>query len=236
MSLKITKSTGISLVFILSACATPASYQWIKQGASDNDFAKDRYACLQESQQRVSGSYVNRYGGSSSNTVVTNETLFESCMNSRGWRLQRVTKQDQSSPKNREVAEAAAFKYQSIIERSKEVCADPSYEAFYTKSPCKPTDATLAQLSDTSRVTPQQKKTLDLLTPALQQNNRDLVQWYRTYGGQNGNARAAVVDLIFEKAEANRLNLYSGKITWGEFNKKRKEIINERDARMSQIK
>lgn len=74
---------GATLAFVFG-CASPV---WEKRGASRDDYSKDRYACLQESQQRVSAAAVNQSGGASSNRVVTNEGLFRACMNSRGWYL-----------------------------------------------------------------------------------------------------------------------------------------------------
>jgi hypothetical protein len=60
-------------------------------GASQADFARDRYACLQESQQRYS--HADEYSAYS--TVDTNYNLFGYCMNARGWAM----KPEQSAPK-----------------------------------------------------------------------------------------------------------------------------------------
>ncbi len=46
---------------------------------------RDRYACLQESTQRVSGAYVNQYGGASDSRVVVSRGMFLSCMGARGY-------------------------------------------------------------------------------------------------------------------------------------------------------
>ena len=73
---------------------------WNKPGASQDEFAKNKYICLQQSQQYSSGSYIapnallGGYQGFSSGGMGTNPTLFESCMNSKGWYL---TQQNNSS-------------------------------------------------------------------------------------------------------------------------------------------
>lgn len=224
-------SVACVLALTLAACAPT----WVKPGASQNDFSKDRYDCLQQSQQRVSGAYVNAYGGASSNKVITNDQLFGACMNSKGWTLQSQSQVEKTAAQNRQVSESANYKYQEIIERSKTTCTDKSFEAFYNKTPCAPIDTTLSQLSDPTKINASQKKALDALTPVLQQNNRDLASWYRTYGGGSGAKRAQILELIFDKAEANRLKLYTGKITWGEFNKTRKEISSEHKSRMTEV-
>jgi hypothetical protein len=58
---------------------------WSRAGTSQEAFMKDRYVCLQEAQQGRSAGYVDRYGGSSVGTVVTNGPLFTSCMIARGY-------------------------------------------------------------------------------------------------------------------------------------------------------
>jgi len=63
----------------LSACAAQQT-MWIKPGFSQDEFAKDRYSCMQQSQQRVSTAFVNQYGGSASDHAITNASLFNACM------------------------------------------------------------------------------------------------------------------------------------------------------------
>gem|GEM_PF-4808769 len=48
-------------------------------------FMKDRYECLQESQQRVSAAAVNAYGGASSSQVVASCSVWASCLGARGY-------------------------------------------------------------------------------------------------------------------------------------------------------
>jgi hypothetical protein len=44
---------------------------------------------MQQFQQRVSQAQVYTYGGQASSGVVTNEALFQACMNARGWYIER---------------------------------------------------------------------------------------------------------------------------------------------------
>ena len=79
-------------VLMLAGCA---KYVWVKPGGTQGEFSQDRYACMQETQQRVSGTIVTQYGGTSvgvsQNSVATNASLFQACMNARGWFLQAET-------------------------------------------------------------------------------------------------------------------------------------------------
>jgi hypothetical protein len=75
----------VSSLILLSACANQV---WVKPGATQSEFAQQKYACMQQSQQQVSSAYVNQYGGSSGSHVTTNKPLFNACMNAQGWYLQ----------------------------------------------------------------------------------------------------------------------------------------------------
>lgn len=86
------------IVMSLMAIAgcTPAT--WVKAGATQQDFAKDKYDCLQNSQQQVAGTRTRFDSSCNCNRqypyseVKTNYQLFNSCMNAKGW-----TAQDQKS-------------------------------------------------------------------------------------------------------------------------------------------
>ena len=75
----------VCIALSVAGCATKSL--WYKDGGTRQEFNGDRYACLQESQQRVSSAYVGAYGGSAQNSVRTNGQLFDACMNARGWEL-----------------------------------------------------------------------------------------------------------------------------------------------------
>jgi starvation-inducible outer membrane lipoprotein len=62
---------SLSIVVCLAGCVT-----WYKPDAQQGEFERDKYQCLQESQQRVGAAQVNPYGGSAVNTVQTNNMLF----------------------------------------------------------------------------------------------------------------------------------------------------------------
>ncbi len=70
--------------FALCACAA-LQMGWYKPGASEADFAQDKYSCMESSQERVSGAYVNPYGGAASSGTTTNIPLFQACMEARGY-------------------------------------------------------------------------------------------------------------------------------------------------------
>jgi hypothetical protein len=79
----------VAAIVFLAACAfEPLHYgPWTKAGATEEEFMKDRYECLQQAQQRVSGAFVNGYGGAASSEVVSNCGVWVSCMGARGYTL-----------------------------------------------------------------------------------------------------------------------------------------------------
>lgn len=74
----------LALATSLVGCAPMV---WIKQGGTQDEFAQDKYACLQESQQRQGRAQANRFGAAAIDTVETNSGLYGACMNARGWYL-----------------------------------------------------------------------------------------------------------------------------------------------------
>jgi hypothetical protein len=54
-------------------------------GASQQQFMNDRYTCLRETQQRVSGAHVGPYGGAASSQVLPSCSAFNACLAAHGY-------------------------------------------------------------------------------------------------------------------------------------------------------
>jgi len=67
----------------------PMKYIWVKPNSNDQDYKRDNYDCLKESQQRVSESSSEGRSASSSSTMQANNNLYNACMQARGWSMQR---------------------------------------------------------------------------------------------------------------------------------------------------
>ena len=85
----------VPATLVLFGCAAQPT-TWMKPGLTQEEFAKDRYSCMQQSQQRVSVAFANQYGGSASNHEITNANLFNACMNAQGYTLQKQASVDQA--------------------------------------------------------------------------------------------------------------------------------------------
>ena len=90
---------------LLSACAPMV---WNKPGATQDDFAKDRYECLQQAQQRSAGARISSAGLVANDNIVTNGPLFDACMNAHGWYLQAQESVAVSQPQRLTVGPQAA--------------------------------------------------------------------------------------------------------------------------------
>jgi hypothetical protein len=87
MQRKVLMAVVAALAMAGAACApvrpvTP--WRYARPDTTQAQFMKDRYECLQEAEQRVSGAVVNPYGGAASSRVVVNCGVWVSCLGARG--------------------------------------------------------------------------------------------------------------------------------------------------------
>jgi len=202
----------------LTACAPMT---WMKPGASQNEFSTDKYECLQQAQQRVSGAQVNTYGGSSSNQVITNNSLFRSCMNSRGWYLGSNQKTDQSLQK---LSSSFRQEIDAINKEYKTTCEREDVKVLFYKTKCNASEITLEQLSDKSKISVEEKKALSIYQEENKATTRKFVATHRKYGALKGEEIAAIREKFQQIIEKNQFDFYSGIITWGDFSRRRQEI------------
>jgi hypothetical protein len=73
----------------ITACAAdrPAkTFRWTKDGATLQDYMRDRDACLQQSRRRVAGPYVNAFGELKTTREVVSEAMFTDCLIARRYK------------------------------------------------------------------------------------------------------------------------------------------------------
>jgi hypothetical protein len=84
-------SLAVVLVLQLSACAVNPPQQpmlrYSKPWATQQDFMKDRYDCLLQSQRQVSAAYVSAYGGASGSSTVCSMGVWKACLGARGYQV-----------------------------------------------------------------------------------------------------------------------------------------------------
>lgn len=85
----------IFFIIVIVACATTPQVKkvWTKPQFTRHEFARDKYECMQQSQQNYAYSEGGFYIGSvyvpseAKSRVITNWNLFNACMEARDWRL-----------------------------------------------------------------------------------------------------------------------------------------------------
>jgi hypothetical protein len=208
---------------VLFGCAPMT---WTKPGATHDDFTKDRYSCMQQSQQRVSSAYVNQYGGSANDSVITNGNLFGACMNAQGWTLQKKASTEQLAAQT-EVHDEAKAAVESVKNEELELCSREDLRPYYSKTPCMAEDTTLEQMADNSRITNVEKVAMNKARVELKRINKEMEDLIRQYDPH----RAPSVTARREQAAGDQdkvaLDFYEGRITRGEYNKRRQEIHNK---------
>ena len=91
---KILYTFYFALASILIGCASgPPSYMRFTGPAnkSQQDFVSERYSCLKETQQRITSTAVNEFGGASSSSVMPSCSAFNACLAARGFYRQDTT-------------------------------------------------------------------------------------------------------------------------------------------------
>ena len=207
-------SAPFLLVMLLAGCAQPL---WFKPNATQGEFERDRYACLQQSQQRVSGAQVSQFGGSASSSMATNQDLLSSCLRSKGWSLQTRESVDSLMVE----AVNSRERYMANIAAN---CRREDLRLYYAKSACQANQMTLAHLTDETRITPEEREVLLKQRAQVLVLNSEFDAIQRRLGATE--SKVAVTERTYTRPEndKNNADLYSGKITWGEYNQRRRDI------------
>ena len=111
-----------------------------------------------------------------------------------------------------------------LKQQSDERCASPEFKSYYEKTPCLTNQINFQYVSDTSKITPAQKKAFLKVRSAIDETQRERIRIDR----ETGFAWTADVmeQYLIPPNDANNLDLMNGKITWGEYNTKRRDIFN----------
>lgn len=207
------KGASLLAVLVVAGCATPMA--WNKPGATQAEFRTDKYQCMQASQQQSGYAYVNKYGGSASSGQTTNIPLFNACMNAKGWSLEKQSAE-------------AKVAVNTLQAKLASICGNPQFAPFYRKTSCRATEITFQELTDTSKISPEEKEVIPELRKALEAYGNEFLDAERKYDGQAGPRRADLFTTRYKpQVDKNYMDLYNGQITWGEFNKRRQEIYND---------
>ena len=187
-----------------------ANNVWVKSGATANDFNVDKAQC---NAQAYSIPFANVY----QQVAVQNE-----CMQGKGWTLRDKASHEASTS-------SAQSSWQSVVTKFKDEsqarCKDPVYAAYTSKTSCVAADITFEQMADTSRITAQQKTALLAFKKSFDTQISQYLDALKRIPDSPGEKAVTLYQTtLIPETDKNSIDLYSGKITWGEYNQKRKEI------------
>lgn len=212
-------------LFVLVGCAQ----QWSKPGATESDFNNDRFACLQSAQQAQTSVSLNRYVAAANSGMQTNAMLYNACMNARGYTLTTVDhtgKPVNAAPVNTALNdERAAFDA-----KVREACGSQEFAIIFVATPCNAKDIQFQHLAIETTITPEQRAIFPKFRTTLDSLNRAQVEMLTKYGGENGRKRIAIGNSLQPKLDQNNLDLYNSKITWGVYNKQRRDFLGQMNA------
>ncbi len=223
--------TVMVVALTITGCAQKL---WVKNNAGQGEFERDRYDCLQQSQQRFGAAQVNAYGGSAVNSMATNDALFSTCMGAKGWSLQNKEVLDAQAVQNQARDADLKRQFDLVNANATAMCNKDELKEYYKKTACRAPDMSFEQIADATKITPEQKTTLikQREEVALIEKEQDAIQRQR---GEVGMKLISIAtNFVRPENEKNNLDLYNGKITWGEYNKRRKEITAEANRRFRQ--
>jgi hypothetical protein len=95
---------------------------------------------------------------------------------------------------------------------------------FAKKMPCRPKQATPEQLADRARISNAEKIAFMKWQALSEERNEKTAAIHRQYNAQTGDNAASLIKKTDEASAQLGQQLYDGRISWGEYNKKRIEL------------
>ncbi|WP_445777079.1 hypothetical protein [Shewanella sp.] len=108
----------------------------------------------------------------------------------------------------------------------KGLCEQPEYTVYFAKTFCTPSEINLAMMSNKTKITQSQKVALNAWSQTYDRLATELNESLILISPANKQMAEYNKTIAFPAAQKNRMNLYRGDITWGVYNRKRKEIYD----------
>jgi hypothetical protein len=184
-------------------------------------------------------------------TPGQSQTGYNNCMGQRGWTLvdrnilnaDRKFCQDKSSSlddsekrsvylsclleKGWDEENDTQYKTRMLSREFAEACKLEEHKLFNSKAPCEQKDITLQHLADASFINEQEKIAMLAFVKTADQIERKRLDAFRTGGMLEKKLYEYRLKTSNPKIDEIRLSLLTGKINFGEFNKRRKELATE---------
>ena len=112
----------------------------------------------------------------------------------------------------------------ALTNKIKSLCIEPEYAVYFAKTFCTPSELSLTMMSDRTKITQAQKVALNAWSQAYDKLAEELNEALALTSAANKQMAEYNKTIAFPAAQKNRIDLYQGSITWGVYNRKRKEI------------
>jgi len=199
----------ILLPLFLTACVTLGGGN---RGYDRN--SPEGIECTYEAKKGAASVQATGRSGLNFDQMYKEEELFNLCMASK--------RANNPKPSSNSAVDDGVKKFQ---ERVKSQCLSIEFKEYYAKTGCLPADITFEQLADTSKITPSQKVVMLKARSMADSANKEVLMIYKNSGQSIFQKYANLIEFtVMPQNDSNNLDLYNGKITWGEYNQKRKEI------------
>lgn len=154
-------------------------------------------------------------------------------------KMQQQQQQQQSQLELEQNQRTLKNTFDQLGKERKDICNREEYKIIFNKSPCTINEITFEKLVDTSKMSEIDKPIFSRLYSEIQSLRKRRSEAINAYGGQKDLEMGLVLERTDAQTDTNALKLFEGKITWGEFNKLRKDIdhaINEEKYRIFSAK
>jgi hypothetical protein len=200
------KLIAIGILGGLIGCATQNESVWFKSGASAQEFEMDRGQCNAQAFSLANGNIYQI-------AIIQNQ-----CLQGKGWQIKN-SKHIANANLNLNNAREKARK------DAEERCSIPEFAVIYIKTPCFSDQIDFKHMADETTITADQKQVFvkwrEDVDKSYEKDNEIEIRL-------NENVGKKIVDRfqsIFKpESDKNNLDLYTGNITWGQYNRRRKEI------------
>lgn len=125
--------------------------------------------------------------------------------------------------------------FDQIATESRAACEKKEYQQIYVRSACNSDDLTLEQLSSNKKIAPSEKAMFLSIHSEGKARGKRYSANFKSIGDPRGAEISARIDTTLSKTESNALALYDGSITWGQYNKRRKEVAQSFKDELNQI-
>lgn len=227
------KIYSIILVLIICGCANNQKEKvYVRTFDSGTTFEKASTQCQYEVNLQSRADERAENNGIVMSIIRANATM-ESCMNRFGFSLAdknspqalaEVSKVQEEQATQVEKNKIRNEIYKDYSNKYNSVCIDVKNTAYFNKTTCSPKDLTIAQLADETKPSDEEKVQILKVREQIAIHQAEFLKKLRAKGFNQDKLWANTLEIIENELLQNSLNLYAGKITWGEFNQVKKNI------------